>query len=102
MNLSKKNFHSPILCEDLNACCERSKVPPTLMIRAVAMRWNTMAELIGHALKLRESLTSCEPQTTQQKHTSGNQLRDDTVFDDEDHHLLFYTDIFYQTLCTFI
>jgi hypothetical protein len=55
-NLGKKIFNSPTLREDLKACCERSKVKPKLMIRAVATRWNTMAELIGRAVKLREPL----------------------------------------------
>jgi hypothetical protein len=54
--LGKKIFNSPTLREDLKSCCERSKVKPTLMIRAVSTRWNTMAKLIGRAIKLREPL----------------------------------------------
>jgi hypothetical protein len=55
-NLGKRVFNSPTLREDLKVSCERSKTKPMLMLRAVATRWNTMVELIGRALKLREAL----------------------------------------------
>jgi hypothetical protein len=57
-NLGKKIFNSPTLREDLRIQCERNKVKPKLMLRAVATRWNTMAELIGRAIELRDALNS--------------------------------------------
>jgi len=56
-NLAKRIFNSPTLHEDLQICCERSKITPKLMIRAVVTRWNTTAEVIGCALQLREALS---------------------------------------------
>jgi hypothetical protein len=55
-NLGKKVFNSPTLRADLKVCCERAKIKPLLMIRAVPTRWNTMAELIGRAKDLRPAL----------------------------------------------
>jgi hypothetical protein len=55
-NLRKKIFNSPTLRADLKACCERVKIKPVLMIRAVSTRWNTTAELIGRAKDLRLAL----------------------------------------------
>jgi hypothetical protein len=51
-NLGKKIFNSPTLRADLKSCCERVKIKPVLMIRAVSTRWNTTAELIGRAKDL--------------------------------------------------
>ena len=56
VNLGKKIFNSPTLQEDFRVCCEWSKVKPKLMLCAVVTRWNTMAELLGRALELREPL----------------------------------------------
>jgi hypothetical protein len=54
--LAKKIVHSPTIRADLEKCCNRSQVPPALMIRDVATRWNSTTELIARALKLREPL----------------------------------------------
>jgi hypothetical protein len=48
-NLGKRIFNSPTLRADLKSCCERVKIKPVLMIRAVSTRWNTTAELFGRA-----------------------------------------------------
>jgi hypothetical protein len=56
INLRKRVFNSPTLCEDLKTCYERSKIKSALMLRSVAMRWNMISELIGCALLLRDAL----------------------------------------------
>jgi hypothetical protein len=55
-NLGKRIFNSPTLRADLKSSCERVKIKPVLMIRAVSTRWNTTAELIGRAKDLRLAL----------------------------------------------
>lgn len=55
-NLAKKIVHSPTIRADLEAACIRSKIPPGQMVRDVATRWNSTAELIGRAIELREAL----------------------------------------------
>ena len=55
-NLSKQIFNSPTICADLEAMCVKSKIKPLLMIRDVATRWNSTAQLIERALMLREAL----------------------------------------------
>jgi hypothetical protein len=54
-NLGKKIFNSSTLHTNLKSCCEHVKIKP-VMIRAVFMRWNTTAELIGHAKDLHPPL----------------------------------------------
>lgn len=55
-NLAKKIVHSPTIRADLEAACVRSKLQPALMVRDVATRWNSTAELIGRAIELRDAL----------------------------------------------
>jgi hypothetical protein len=71
-NLGKRVFNSPTLREDLKTSCEQSKIKPKLMIRAVATRWNTMVELIGRALHLREALTLL---VNLEQHNKGRSVR---------------------------
>lgn len=42
--------------EDLKACCKAVNLKPKMMKRAVATRWNSLAEAIGRALYLRAAL----------------------------------------------
>ena len=52
MQLAKRIFHSPTLREDLAASCEKTKVVLKQMVRAVATRWNSLAQAIARALEL--------------------------------------------------
>jgi hypothetical protein len=54
--LAKRVFHSPLLRDDLAACCIRVKVEPKLIKRSVPTRWNSVAEMIESALHLRPAL----------------------------------------------
>ena len=55
-NLAKHIFHSPTIRADLEIACGRTKTRPLMMVRDVATRWNSTAELIERALLLREAL----------------------------------------------
>jgi len=55
-NLAKQIFNSPTIRADLEAACIKSKIKPLLMVRDIATRWNSTAELLGRALQLREAL----------------------------------------------
>src|ERR1700739_4552673 len=55
-NLAKRVFNSATLRKDLRACCEKCNIKPKLMVRSVKTRWNTLTEVIGCALELREAL----------------------------------------------
>jgi hypothetical protein len=54
--LAKGIFHSPLLREDLSACCTHVKVKPKLIKRSVPTRWNSVAEMVESALHLRAAL----------------------------------------------
>lgn len=56
-NLAKRIFNSPTLRADLESACVRSKTKAVLMVRDVATRWNSTAELVERALQLREALS---------------------------------------------
>jgi hypothetical protein len=55
-NLAKRICNSPTIRADLETACTKSKIQPLLMVRDVATRWNSTAELLGRALQLREAL----------------------------------------------
>ena len=55
-NLGKRIFNSPTIRADLESACVKSKIQPRLMVRDVATRWNSTAELLERALQLREAL----------------------------------------------
>ena len=55
-NLGKRIFNSPTIRADLESACVKIKIQPRLMVRDVAMRWNSTAELLERALQLREAL----------------------------------------------
>lgn len=50
-------FHSPTIRADLRSCCIKDKVPDIQMVRAIPTRWNSLAQAIGRAIKLRAPLT---------------------------------------------
>ena len=54
--LAKRVFNTPLLREDLAACCARVKVESKLIKKSVSTRWNTVAEMIESALHLRAAL----------------------------------------------
>ena len=54
--LAKRIFHSPLLRDDLSACCTRMHVDSKLIKRSVPTRWNSIAEMIESALHLRSAL----------------------------------------------
>jgi hypothetical protein len=56
-NLGKKIFNSPVLKADLGAACTTSKIKQVQMVRDVATRWNSTAELVGCAIQLRKALS---------------------------------------------
>lgn len=66
--LAKRIFHSPTLREDLATSCQKAKIPSKLMLRAVATRWNSLAEAIGRALELRQGI---EKMLLMSKHDKG-------------------------------
>ena len=55
-NLAKRIFNSPTIRADLENACLKSKIKSVQMVRDVATRWNSTAELLGRALQLREAL----------------------------------------------
>jgi hypothetical protein len=55
-NLAKRIFNSPTIRADLESACVKSKIKPLLMVRDVATRWNSTAELVGRGLLLREAI----------------------------------------------
>ncbi|GJF00030.1 hypothetical protein PsYK624_163070 [Phanerochaete sordida] len=57
VELAKRVFHSPTIRADLKSCCIKDKCPDLQMVRAIATRWNSLAQAIGRALKLCAPLT---------------------------------------------
>ncbi|KDQ48998.1 hypothetical protein JAAARDRAFT_51921, partial [Jaapia argillacea MUCL 33604] len=55
-NLSKKVFHSPTNCEWLLSLCRDNNLPEQVLLRPVATRWNTVTEMLGWAIPMREVL----------------------------------------------
>jgi hypothetical protein len=49
--------NSAVIKEDLELACTKSNIKPMLMVRDVATRWNSTAELLACALQLRKALT---------------------------------------------
>ena len=56
-NLAKRIVNSPTIRADLEIACNKSSTKPMLMVRDVATRWNSTAELLARALQLRKALT---------------------------------------------
>lgn len=70
--LANKIVNSPTIKAALSAACTRSKITPRLMVRDVATRWNSTAELIKRALDLRDALTLL---VVQQEHNRPKGVR---------------------------
>ena len=51
--LAKRVFHSPTIREDLTAACEKHRLTPKQLIRAIVTRWNSLAMAIARGLELR-------------------------------------------------
>ncbi|KAF8580643.1 hypothetical protein K439DRAFT_1619657 [Ramaria rubella] len=57
--LAKKVFHNDVIHLDLEACCGQVKppiVPARTMIHSIPTCWNTVAEVIEHALSLQPAI----------------------------------------------
>ncbi len=83
LGLAKRAFHSPTIREDLKACCVAAEITPKQMKRAVATRWNSLAEAIHRALYLRKALDRLVSLTKYDKPKKNGGLRRYRLSDDE-------------------
>jgi hypothetical protein len=56
MKLAKLIFHSPILQDDLAACCAKAKIMLRLIKHSISTCWNSVAEMINSATYLHLAL----------------------------------------------
>ncbi len=69
--------------EDLKACCKAVNIAPKMMKRAVATRWNSLADAIQRALYLRLALDKLLHLTKYDKSKQAGGLRRFRLSDDE-------------------
>jgi hypothetical protein len=82
--LSKKVFHSPTIREELGKLCATNDPPleDQVLLHSVPTRWNSVAEMLERALKLKDVVSDLCDQAQFNKR-DGVRLRRFIIQDDE-------------------